>query len=78
MGLAAPDAARRILAAVQPQPSLRVPLDDALDSVLAEEVVSAVQCLYDWRSAINRHSSCPVWCPVHIDDVRIERPQMGC
>jgi molybdopterin molybdotransferase len=39
-GLAAADAARRILAAVRPQPSLRIPLDDALDSVLAEDVVS--------------------------------------
>ncbi len=39
-GLAPADAARRILAEVRPQPPLRVPLDDALDSVLAEDVVS--------------------------------------
>ena len=39
-GLAPADAARRILAEVRPQPALRVPLDDALDSVLAEDVVS--------------------------------------
>jgi molybdopterin molybdotransferase len=39
-GLAAADAASRILDAVRPQPSLRVPLDDALGSVLAEDVVS--------------------------------------
>ncbi|MGN6393871.1 MAG: molybdopterin molybdotransferase MoeA [Gemmatimonadales bacterium] len=38
--LAAAQAARRILDAVRPQPALRVPLDDALDSVLAEDVVS--------------------------------------
>jgi molybdopterin molybdotransferase len=38
--LAAADAARRILAEVQRQPALRVPLDDALDSVLAEDIVS--------------------------------------
>ena len=39
-GLAPADAARRILADVRPQPALRVPLDDALDSVLAQDVVS--------------------------------------
>jgi molybdopterin molybdotransferase len=38
--LAAADAARRIVAEVRPQPALRVPLDDALDSVLAEDIVS--------------------------------------
>ncbi len=38
--LAAADAARRILADVRRQPALRVPLDDALDSVLAEDIVS--------------------------------------
>lgn len=38
--LAAAEAARRILAEVPRQPALRVPLDDALDSVLAEPVVS--------------------------------------
>ncbi len=38
--LAAAEAARRILADVRPQPPLRVPLDDALASVLAEDVVS--------------------------------------
>ncbi len=39
-GLAPADAARRILADVRPQPALRVPLDDALDSVLAEDIIS--------------------------------------
>jgi molybdopterin molybdotransferase len=38
--LAAADAARRIVAAVRRQPALRMPLDDALDSVLAENIVS--------------------------------------
>jgi molybdopterin molybdotransferase len=38
--LAAADAARRIQAEVRRQPPLRAPLDDALGSVLAEEVVS--------------------------------------
>jgi molybdopterin molybdotransferase len=38
--LAAADAARRILDEVRRQPALRMPLDDALDSVLAEELVS--------------------------------------
>jgi molybdopterin molybdotransferase len=38
--LAAAEAARRILADVRRQPALRVPLDDALDSVLATDVVS--------------------------------------
>jgi molybdopterin molybdotransferase len=38
--LAAAEAARRILSEVRCQPALRVPLDDALDSVLAEDIVS--------------------------------------
>jgi molybdopterin molybdotransferase len=38
--LGAADAALRILAEIRPQPALRIPLDDALDSVLAEDVVS--------------------------------------
>jgi len=40
--LGAADAARRILAEARLQPALRVPLDDALDSVLAEDVVSPI------------------------------------
>ena len=40
--LAAADAARRILAEVRRQPALRMPLDDALDSVLAEDIVSPI------------------------------------
>jgi molybdopterin molybdotransferase len=38
--IAAGDAARRILDEISRQPSLRIPLDDALGSVLAEDVVS--------------------------------------
>ena len=41
-GLTATEAAARILAEVRRQPALRVPLDDALGSVLAESVVSPV------------------------------------
>ncbi len=40
--LAAAEAARCILDDVRRQPALRVPLDDALDSVLAEDVVSPI------------------------------------
>lgn len=39
-GLSAREAALRILQEVRRQPPLRVPLDDALDAVLAEEVIS--------------------------------------
>jgi molybdopterin molybdotransferase len=38
--LPASEAARRILAEIRRQPALRMPLDDALDGVLAEDVVS--------------------------------------
>jgi molybdopterin molybdotransferase len=38
--LAPAEAARRILAEVHPQPTLRIPLDDGLGAVLAEPVVS--------------------------------------
>ncbi|HET8625036.1 MAG TPA: gephyrin-like molybdotransferase Glp, partial [Gemmatimonadales bacterium] len=40
--LGAAEAARRILADIRRQPPLRVPLDDALDSVLAEDLVSPI------------------------------------
>ena len=39
-GLAAREAALRILASVPRQPTLRIPLDDALGTVLAEPLVS--------------------------------------
>jgi len=38
--LGARDAALRILEDVRPQPALRVPLDDALGSVLADDIAS--------------------------------------
>lgn len=38
--IAAGDAARRILAEISRQPALRIPLDDALGSILAEDVMS--------------------------------------
>jgi molybdopterin molybdotransferase len=40
--LSASEAARRILDEIRRQPALRIPLDDALDSVLAEDVVSPI------------------------------------
>ena len=40
--LAAGDAARRIVEEVQRQPPLRLPLDDALDAVLAQDIVSPI------------------------------------
>lgn len=40
--LSAAEAAGRILAEVRRQPALRMPLDDALDAVLAEDIVSPV------------------------------------
>jgi molybdopterin molybdotransferase len=48
--LGAAEAARRILAEVRLQPPLRVPLDDALDSVLAEDVVSPID-LPPWTNS---------------------------
>ena len=48
--LGAADAARRILAEVRRQPALRVPLDEALDSVLAEDVVSPID-LPPWTNS---------------------------
>ncbi|HEU4953568.1 MAG TPA: gephyrin-like molybdotransferase Glp [Gemmatimonadales bacterium] len=40
--ISAAEAARRILAEIPRQPALRMPLDDALDGVLAEDVVSPI------------------------------------
>lgn len=55
--LAAADAARRILAEVRPQPPLRVPLDDALDSVLAEDVVSPLDIPAWTNSAMDGYAA---------------------
>jgi molybdopterin molybdotransferase len=48
--LAASDAARLILQHVRRQPALRVPLDDALDAVLAEPITSPID-IPAWRNA---------------------------
>jgi molybdopterin molybdotransferase len=48
--LAAAEAAERILAETRRQPALRIPLDDALGSVLAEDVVSPID-LPGWTNS---------------------------
>lgn len=68
--LSAAEAARRILDDVRRQPTLRVPLDDALDSVLAEDVVSPIDIPAWTNSAMDGYA-------VRGDDVRgasAERP----
>jgi molybdopterin molybdotransferase len=55
--LGAADAARRILAEVRPQPALRVPLDDALDSVLAEDVMSPLDLPAWTNSAMDGYAT---------------------
>jgi molybdopterin molybdotransferase len=68
--LAAADAARRILAEVRRQPALRMPLDDALDSVLAEDAVSPIDIPAWTNSAMDGYA-------VRGEDVRgasAERP----
>ncbi|HEX5385500.1 MAG TPA: gephyrin-like molybdotransferase Glp [Gemmatimonadales bacterium] len=55
--LAATEAAVRILADVHRQPALRVPLDDALDSVLAEDVVSPLDIPAWTNSAMDGYAA---------------------
>jgi molybdopterin molybdotransferase len=55
--LGAADAALRILADVRPQPALRIPLDDALDSVLAEDVVSRLDIPAWTNSAMDGYAA---------------------
>jgi molybdopterin molybdotransferase len=55
--LAAAEAARRILEDVGRQPALRVPLDDALDSVLAEDVVSPLDIPAWTNSAMDGYAA---------------------
>lgn len=57
------DAARLILSHIQRQPALRVPLDDALDGVLAEPVVSPLDIPAWTNSAMDGYA-------VRADDVR--------
>ena len=68
--ISANEAARRILDDVRRQPALRVPLDDALDSVLAEDVVSPIDIPAWTNSAMDGYAT-------RGDDVRgasAERP----
>jgi molybdopterin molybdotransferase len=68
--LPAAEAARRILENVRRQPALRVPLDDALDSVLVEDVVSPIDIPAWTNSAMDGYAA-------RGDDVRgasAERP----
>lgn len=55
--LSAAEAARRILEEVVRQPPLRVPLDDALDSVLAEDVVSPIDIPAWLNSAMDGYAA---------------------
>ncbi|MBA3497680.1 MAG: molybdopterin molybdotransferase MoeA [Gemmatimonadales bacterium] len=55
--LSAADAARRILDDVRRQPALRVPLDEALDSVLAEDVVSPIDIPAWLNSAMDGYAA---------------------
>ena len=55
--LAAADAALRILAEVRRQPALRVPLDDALGSVLAEDIVSRLDIPAWTNSAMDGYAA---------------------
>jgi molybdopterin molybdotransferase len=55
--LSASDAASRILADVRRQPTLRIPLDDALDSVLAEDIVSRLDIPAWTNSAMDGYAA---------------------
>lgn len=55
--LAAGEAARRILAEVRPQPPLRIPLDDALDAVLAQDIVSPLDIPAWTNSAMDGYAA---------------------
>jgi molybdopterin molybdotransferase len=55
--LGAAEAARRILQDVRRQPALRIPLDDALDSVLAETVVSPLDIPAWTNSAMDGYAA---------------------
>jgi molybdopterin molybdotransferase len=55
--LTAAEAARRILADVHRQPTLRIPLDDALDSVLAEDVASPLDIPAWTNSAMDGYAT---------------------
>lgn len=61
--LTAAEAARRIVAEVRRQPPLRLPLDDALDGVLAEDIVSPLDIPAWTNSAMDGYA-------VRAEDVR--------
>ncbi|HKU59719.1 MAG TPA: gephyrin-like molybdotransferase Glp [Gemmatimonadales bacterium] len=68
--LSAAEAARRILSEIPRQPALRMPLDDALDGVLAEDVVSPLDIPAWTNSAMDGYA-------VRGEDVRgasVDRP----
>jgi len=56
IALTAADATRRILAELKRQPPLRVPLHDALGSVLAEEVISPINIPAQTNSAMDGYA----------------------
>ncbi len=62
-GLSAREAALRILEEIRRQPPLRVPLDDALDGVLAEDLISPLDIPPHTNSAMDGYA-------VRADDVR--------
>ncbi|MGH7580552.1 MAG: gephyrin-like molybdotransferase Glp, partial [Gemmatimonadales bacterium] len=66
--LVAAEAARRILDEVRRQPALRMPLDDALDAVLAEDVVSPLDIPAWTNSAMDGYAA-------RGDDVRGAAPE---
>jgi molybdopterin molybdotransferase len=55
--LTAAEAARRILTEVRRQPALRLPLDDALDGVLAEDIVSPLDIPAWTNSAMDGYAA---------------------
>jgi molybdopterin molybdotransferase len=67
-GLSAREAAGRILAALELQPTLRVPLETALGSVLAEPVVSPINVPFWANSAMDGYA-------VRAEDVRGASPE---
>ena len=55
--ISAREAALHTVAAVRPGPSLRIPLDDALGSVLAEEIVSPIDVPFWTNSAMDGYAA---------------------
>ena len=55
--LSAREAALLILRHVEPQPELRIPLDDALDSVLAQDILSPINVPFWTNSAMDGYAT---------------------